>query len=132
MDELLKMTGYSDKAIQYYKSKKNVGKIEDATVSTSYTGPCGDTMKYYLKIDSSDIIREAKFEAVGCAGAFTAGSALMEILKNISVSEAKKFCEYDIVNHLGKVPEKKVDCIYLAIKTLEKTLNSIHKTKQKK
>ena len=124
MDELLKKSGYSEKAIRYYKNKTNVGIIKNPTVSFTYKGQCGDTMKIYLMIESK-IIVDAKFEAIGCAGAFTAGSALMELLKNKNVAEARNICEYDIVNHLSSVPEKKQDCIYLAIKTLQKTLNSM-------
>ena len=124
MDELLKKSGYSKKAIRYYKNKTNVGIIKYPTVSFIYKGTCGDTMKIYLMIESNKIVN-AKFEAIGCAGAFTAGSALMELIKNKSVTEARKICELDIVNHLGSVPNKKQDCIYLAIKTLQKTLNSM-------
>lgn len=129
MDELLKKTGYSKKAIRYYKNKTNVGIIKNPTVSFTYKGTCGDTMKIDLKIDS-DIITDAKFEAVGCAGALTAGSALTELIKNKSVADARKICEYDIVAHLGNVPDKKLDCIYLAIKTLQKTLNSLKSRKK--
>ena len=124
MDELLRKSGYSKKAIRYYKNKTNVGIIKNPTISFVYKGSCGDTMKIYLKIASNKII-DAKFEAIGCAGAFTAGSALMELIKNKSVTEARNICELDIVNHLGSVPNKKQDCIYLAIKTFQKTLNSI-------
>ncbi len=124
MDELLKKSGYSKKAIRYYKNKTNVGIIKYPTVSFIYKGTCGDTMKIYLMIESNKIVN-AKFEAIGCAGAFTAGSALMELIKNKSITEARKICELDIVNHLGSVPNKKQDCIYLAIKTLQKTLNSM-------
>ena len=129
MDELLKKSGYSKKAIRYYKNKTNVGKIENPIVSFTYKGQCGDTMKIYLMIESNKIV-DAKFEAIGCAGAFSAGSALLELLKNKSVAEARKICEYDIVNHLGSVPEKKQDCIYLAIKTLQKTLQSLKSSKK--
>ena len=129
MDDLLKKSGYSKKAIRYYKNKTNVGKIENPTVSFTYKGQCGDTMKIYLMIESNKIV-DAKFEAIGCAGAFSAGSALLELLKNKSVAEARKICEYDIVNHLGSVPEKKQDCIYLAIKTLQKTLQSLKSSKK--
>ena len=129
MDELLKKSGYSTKAIQYFKNKTNVGRIQSPTVSLTYKGDCGDTMKIYLMI-KSDIITDAKFEAIGCAGAFSAGSAIMELLKNKSVTEARNICELDIVDHLGSVPNKKQDCIYLAIKTLQKTLNSIKDRKK--
>lgn len=129
MDDLLKKTGYSKKAIRYYKNKTNVGIIKNPTVSFTYKGTCGDTMKIYLMINSNKII-DAKFEAIGCAGAFTAGSALLELVKNKSVADARKICEYDIVAHLGNVPDKKLDCIYLAIKTLQKTLNSLKSRKK--
>jgi nitrogen fixation NifU-like protein len=131
MDELLKISGYSKKAIEYYRNKTNVGIIKYPTVSFTYKGQCGDTMKIYLKI-KSDSIEDAKFEAIGCAGAFSAGSALIELIKNKTVTEARKICEFDIVNHLGSVPNKKLDCIYLAIKTLQKTLNSMKGRKKTK
>ncbi|MFC2151047.1 iron-sulfur cluster assembly scaffold protein [Bacteroidota bacterium] len=121
MNELLKKSGYSDKAIEYYKKKLNVGSIENPSVSSSYTGHCGDTMKIYLKIDS-EIITEAKFEAIGCAGAFSAGSALMEMIKNKTLSFAKVITEGDIIEHLGGVPLTKTDCVCLARRTLEKTI----------
>ena len=74
MDDLLKKSGYSKKAIEYFVEKVNVGKIIDPSVVMTYTGQCGDTMKLYLKIED-EIIKDVKFEAIGCAGAFSACSA---------------------------------------------------------
>lgn len=121
MDELLKKSGYSDKAIEYYTKKVNVGSFKNPSVSLSYTGHCGDTMKIYLKIDS-DIIVDAKFEAIGCAGAFSAGSALMEMIKGKELSVAKRITEDDIIEHLGGIPSAKTDCVCLVKRTLEKTI----------
>ena len=121
MDELLKKSGYSDKAIEYYTKKVNVGSIENPSVSLSFTGHCGDTMKIDLKIDS-EIITDAKFEAIGCAGAFSAGSALMEMIKGQKIVFAKNITEDDIIEHLGGVPSAKKDCVCLVRRTLEKTI----------
>lgn len=121
MEELLKKSGYSNKAIEYYNKKVNVGEMKNPSVALSYTGSCGDTMKIYLKIDA-EIITDATFQAIGCAGAFTAGSALMEMIKGKNFKEAGKIGEEDIIKHLGGVPATKVDCICLARKALEKTL----------
>ncbi|MBL7110656.1 MAG: iron-sulfur cluster assembly scaffold protein [Bacteroidales bacterium] len=121
MDDLLKDAGYSNKAIEYYTKKVNVGKIVNPSVELSYTGSCGDTMKMYLTIDS-DVIKEAKFEAIGCAGAFSAGSALLEMIKGKYLIEAENINTEDIIEHLGGVPDTKIDCVRLAIKTFEKTL----------
>ncbi len=88
----------------------------------SYTGHCGDTMEVYLLIDSGIII-EAKFEAIGCAGAFSAGSALMEMARNKTLEEAEKITSEDIINFLGGIPKQKLDCVELARTTLMKTID---------
>lgn len=121
MNDLLKNSGYSTTAIEYYTKKVNVGIIKNPSVELSYTGSCGDTIKIYLMIDTGVII-DAKFEAIGCAGAFSACSALLEIIKGKSIIEAEKTSIEDIIEHLESVPSTKIDCIYLARKAFEKTL----------
>lgn len=118
------MTGYSDKAIGYYIKRLNVGKIKNPTISYTYTGECGDIMTIDLKIDSC-IITETKFEVIGCTSAFSAGSAMTEMIKNLSIKDAGKITTEDIINHLGNVPYNKIDCVQLAIYTLQNTLNSL-------
>ncbi|RJX15842.1 iron-sulfur cluster assembly scaffold protein [Candidatus Bathyarchaeota archaeon] len=120
--ELLKLAGYSDKAIELFMKKVNVGEISNPDVSTTYTGICGDTMKIFLKIENGKI-KDAKFQAIGCAGSFAAGSALTEMIKNKSLEEAEKITEKDIIGFLGKIPEQKLHCANLAKKTLEKAIN---------
>lgn len=119
--KLLKKSGYSDRAIEYYLKKMNVGRIKNPTVHEAYTGPCGDTMEVYLKIEA-DVIKDAKFQAVGCAGAFTSGSALMEIVKGKTLDEAEKIGEEDIISFLGGIPKQKFHCACLAKRTLHRTL----------
>jgi nitrogen fixation NifU-like protein len=130
MNDLLKDTGYSNKAIEYYTKKVNVGKIVNPSVELSYRGSCGDTMKMYLTIDSG-IIKEAKFEAIGCAGAFSAGSALLEMIKGKYIIEAENINTEDIIEYLGGVPDTKIDCVRLARKTFEKTLQLFKEKKSK-
>jgi nitrogen fixation NifU-like protein len=64
--ELLEKSGYSSKAIEYYLNKVNVGRVENPSVHLAYTGPCGDTMEVYLRIESN-VIKDARFQAIGCA-----------------------------------------------------------------
>jgi len=56
--ELLKRSGYSEKAIAYFINKVNVGEIENPSASLAYTGPCGDTMQIQLKVNSGQITDE--------------------------------------------------------------------------
>ncbi|MFC1731904.1 iron-sulfur cluster assembly scaffold protein [candidate division KSB1 bacterium] len=120
--DLLKKSGYSEKAIEYFLNKLHVGSLQNPSVEYSYKGHCGDTMKIFLKINS-DIITEASFEAIGCAGAYSAGSALIELIKGKHINVAEKITEADIIEHLGDIPPSKADCIVLVKKTFEKTLD---------
>ena len=129
--DLLKKSGYSDKAIDYYIKKVNVGKIKEYDSYSVYTGPCSDTMEIYLKI-GSNVIKDAKFQAIGCAGAFASGSALMEIIKGKNLQQAEKINREDVINHLGSIPTAKVHCACLAVRTLRKAIREYKKNKLKK
>lgn len=120
--DLLKISGYSEKAIDYVVKKLNVGHVESPDVSLAYAGPCGDSMEISLKIESN-VIKEAKFRAVGCAGAFASGSALTEMIKEKTLDQAKEIDEEDILNHLEGIPAPKIHCACLAKETLKRTIN---------
>jgi len=126
--ELLKKSGYSSRAIEYYIRKVNVGKIRDPSVRFAYTGPCGDTMEIFLKIESN-VIKDAKFQAIGCAGAFASGSALMDLVKGKTLEQAEKIDEGDIMKHLGRIPKQKIHCACLAKRTFRKAIERYRKNK---
>jgi NifU-like protein involved in Fe-S cluster formation len=117
---LLKISGYSSTAIEYILRKVNVGKIEDPDAHSVYTGPCGDSMEIFLVIEpDSKMIKEAKFLAVGCAGALACGSALTEMIKGKTIEQAEKIDEEDVMNWLGRIPAQKIYCACLAKRTLK-------------
>lgn len=128
-ENLLKQSGYSDKAIHYYIDKVNVGVIEKPDAYFAFTGPCGDTMEFFLEIESG-IIKNVKFQAIGCAGSFSAGSAIAEMVRGQTVEEASAISERDIFEHLEEVPEPKVHCIALARRTFYQALEQ-YKRKRK-
>lgn len=119
--ELLKDTGYSGKVIELYTNKVNVGVIENPDVNLAYTGPCGDTMKLYLKINNG-VIKDAKFQCMGCIGAASSGSAITKIVKGRTLGDARKITEQDILQELGGLPESKLDCPKLAVATLQNAI----------
>lgn len=121
--ELLRQAGYSEKAINYYIKKRNVGVIEGAEAAESHVGLCGDSMRVYLKIEKGLII-DAKFQAVGCAGAFASGSALTEMVKGRTLEAAEKITEHEVTRDLGKLPGPKLHCVRLAVDALRKSIAS--------
>ncbi len=126
MIELLRKAGYSEKAIDYYIRQLNVGVIEGAEAVDSYTGLCGDSMRVYLKVEE-DVIKDAKFQAIGCAGAFASGSALTEMVKGKTLEETEKLTEQDVIEDLGELPGPKLHCARLAVDALRKSIESYTK-----
>lgn len=122
LKEILSGSGYSQKAIDYYLDKPNMGTITDADQVTELTGPCGDTMKIYLKI-SDDLICDAKIQVLGCPGAVSAAMVAMELAKGKTIDEAYQIKDRDVFRILEQLPEQKQHCIRLAVKTLQKAID---------
>jgi len=118
--KMLSDAGYADPAINYYLEKKYMGHIENADQVSENVGSCGDTMKIYLKIDNQKVIKDARYEITGCAGAISAAMAAVDLVKGKTLDEALKINDGDVFKVLENIPEKKHHCIQLAVKTMHK------------
>jgi nitrogen fixation protein NifU and related proteins len=119
--EMLLGSGYSEKAIDYYLTKPNQGPLKDADHVTELTGPCGDTMKCYLKVNKGTI-QAAKFQVLGCPGAIAAAMALADLVKGKDLLHALEVKDGDVFRELIEIPDQKQHCIRLAVKTLGKAI----------
>lgn len=122
IQEMLLDSGYSKKAISYYLEKPNMGSLPEADQVSEMTGPCGDTMKVYLKLNQGRI-EDAKFQVLGCPGAVASAMALADLIKGKSLENALLIKDRDIFRCLVGIPDEKQDCIRLAAKTLEKAIH---------
>ena len=107
---------YSEKILDHYENPRNVGKmdINDPDVGTGMVGApsCGDVMKLQIKV-KDDIIEDAKFKAYGCGSAIASSSMVTELLKGMSLDEAKNIKNTSIVEALS-LPPVKIHCSVLA------------------
>jgi nitrogen fixation protein NifU and related proteins len=120
--DLLSGSGYAERAIDYYLAKANMGVIPDPDQVTELTGPCGDTMKCYLKMENGRI-RDAKYQVLGCPGAISAAMALADLVKGKTLDEALQVKDRDVFRELIEIPDQKQHCIRLAVKTLQKAIH---------
>lgn len=127
--KLLKESGYSDKAIEFYLNKVNVGMIENPDVVETYIGPCGDVIRLYLTVDENNVINDAKFQSLGCPGVASSASAVTSLLKGKPVEEAKKINEEDVFHELGGLPDPKIDCIELVLRALRRAIADFEKSR---
>lgn len=122
IQEMLLDSGYSEKAVSYYIEKPNMGSLSEADQVSEMTGPCGDTMKVYLKLREG-LIEDAKFQVLGCPGAVASAMALADLIKGQSLEDAMHIKDRDLFRCLVGIPDEKQDCIRLAVKTLEKAIH---------
>jgi nitrogen fixation NifU-like protein len=119
--EMLASAGYSEKAISYIINRPNMGQLPDADQVTEVTGECGDTMKVYLQLEGNRI-KNARFQVLGCPGAVASAMVAADLVKGKTLQESRAICDRDIFCALDGVPDRKLDCIRLAVKTLQKAI----------
>ena len=122
---------YTEKVKDHFFHPRNVGEIKDADgVGTVGNPTCGDVMTMYIKV-KDDKIDDVKFKTYGCAAAIASSSITTEIVKGMSLEQAKKLSRDDVAKELGGLPAVKMHCSNLASDALREAIKDYEK-KQKK
>ena len=107
---------YSDKVIEHYEKPRNIGSMDNASLSvgTGLVGApeCGDVMKLQIMVEDDKII-DAKFKTFVCGSAIASSSLATEWIKGKSLDEAQSIKNTDIVEELS-LPPVKIHCSVLA------------------
>lgn len=113
---------YSDRVIELFRNPKNVGEMEDADVTVREGDPtCGDTIQLSLKFEGRRI-EDVKFLSFGCAANIATGSIMTEMIKGMTIEEARGITMRDIEEEVGGLPPVKRHCAVLATRALERAL----------
>lgn len=118
---------YSKKVFEHFRNPHNFGSIKNPT-SVGQVGnlACGDVMKLYLKIDKNkdgqDFIKDIKFETLGCAAAIATSSVITDLAAGLTLPEALKIKNEDIIKALDDLPTVKIHCSLLAADALAEAI----------
>jgi len=74
-------------------------------------------MEYYIKVEDGRIA-EIKFRTFGCGAAVASASMGTEIAQGMTLEEAMKLSDRQVIQALGGLPEVKTHCSNLAATTL--------------
>ena len=108
---------YSGTAIDHAMNPRNIGTLVGADGHAKFTGPCGDTMEIFLRIQEN-VISEATFMTDGCGTSIASGSMVTELAKGKRVQEAYRISRRDVLDALGGLPEEDEHCALLAASTM--------------
>ena len=113
---------YSEKVLDHFTHRRNVGEIEDANgVGEVGNAKCGDVMKMFLKIENN-IIQDVKFKTFGCGAAIATSSMATDLIKGKSIDDALKVTNKAVVEALEGLPPVKVHCSVLAEQAIKAAL----------
>jgi nitrogen fixation NifU-like protein len=116
---------YSDKVLDHYSNPKNVGTLDKSksNVGTGLVGApeCGDVMRLQIEVNDN-IITDAKFKTFGCGSAIAASSLATEWLKGMTLEDAVKLDNMELVEELN-LPPVKIHCSVLAEDAIKSAIN---------
>jgi len=115
------LTVFSRKVIDEFNDPGNVGRMVGPDGFAVITGPCGDTMEFYMKVEDERIVG-ISFMTDGCGPTIACGSMLTRLAKGGTLEEALRITDQVLIEALDGLPPENVHCAVLAVDTLKASI----------
>jgi len=113
---------YSAQLLDHFQNPRNAGEICDADACAEIENPaCGDVLRLTLKI-TSGCIAEIRFKAKGCVPSMACASALTELVRGMTIDEARTLGREAVISAVGGLPEASTHAAQLALDALSTAL----------
>jgi nitrogen fixation NifU-like protein len=115
---------YAPELIDHFEHPRNAGELADATARRRIENPaCGDVLELALKL-AGDRIEDLRFRARGCVPVMACASAITELAKGKSVTQARAITRQDVIRAVGSVPPASGHAADLAVEALQAVLDT--------
>ena len=114
---------YTKKALDYFYNPRNVGELTGADATAQMGEPeCGDSVRVWIRV-VGDRLEEVTFKAYGCPAVISCCSMMTELAKGMSLLQAQKLTDDEVVQALDGMPDEKLHCSVFAAEVLHKTID---------
>lgn len=109
---------YSQTAREHADRPRNYGPLGECDGHARVTGPCGDTMEFWLAAHEGRVT-EVTFITDGCGASRACGSMITCMAKGKELEHVVGLRQRDVLAALGRFPEQFEHCALLAVNTLK-------------
>ncbi|MBU1105826.1 MAG: iron-sulfur cluster assembly scaffold protein [Candidatus Riflebacteria bacterium] len=112
---------YSDKVMQHFKDPQNCGRLDDYHGIGQIGDPdCGDSVEMTIHISpDNQKVEKVRYRVKGCPAAIATTSITSVMAEGMQIEDALKITDEQVVEALNGLPESKIHCSLLAVRSLQ-------------
>lgn len=122
--------GLSPVALEHADTPRNMGPLDEFDGYASITGPCGDTMDFWIAVRDG-VVERIGFTTDGCGSSRACGSMATTLAEGRTLEEVSILRDIDVLAALGDFPESSSHCAQLAVGTLRAACDQYCQTARK-
>ena len=116
---------YSEQLLDHFQNPRNAGDVADPDAAAEIENPaCGDVLRLTLKIEAGRIVAIG-FKSKGCVPSMACASALTEMIKGKTITQARRLQRDALILAVGGVPEASTHAAQLALDALSTALKQV-------
>ena len=117
---------YQEEILDHYRNPRNHGTLSSPDAHFEDVNPlCGDRLAVDIKYDD-DVVKDIRFDGVGCAISQAAASMLSELVAGRTKTEALAVTREDLLEEIGvPLSAARLKCALLSFKVLRAALYGV-------
>lgn len=116
--ELVDILNVISRVPDHARNPRNHGPLTNFNGHARITGPCGDTMEFWLSVIDGKVERIG-FTTTGCGSSLACGSMTTCMARGNDIEDVFNIEQKDVLEALGGVPEESEHCALLSTNTLK-------------
>lgn len=109
--------GFSPVALDHALHPRHYGPMQQSDGHVRITGPCGDTMEFWVNL-RDDSVERVSFVTDGCGASRACGSMAVTLAEGKPLEQVLALEQVDILEALSGLPPESQHCALLAATTL--------------